>query len=516
MTVNMLGSHHESRPSRTVAEWLWPFLPMGVSAFSLSALVYYHLRQNVFEVRSPLQQFYAGIYRTVGFAPAVMFFGLAILWSTIWLVVGRLDRPASRLLRLVAMAVMLGVFLNLGDGGVSPAVHKGALGAWFAETLVGAFGYWPSLLLVWAITFASLLLATDFFFHESFERLRVPPQPKEAGVEAVVTDHLRGLAGLTPSGPGTAPVVPGPAVPPAVAVDEPPAVATPGAPSAPAEAEPVVRRRSYAERRAEREARSWRRPADEDWVPEAPENQEIDNPETPAPAPGPAGVAGSDGAAEAARDLALPAAEPRPQGEGEDVQREVAAEPEPAPEAWAAAPAPPESAPSLRHQPIVFPDEVVPLPPPAADRFADERELRDEPEAFEPEPPEPEPAEPETEPATEPEEEPEPEPEEATARDRGDVEPIVAIPRPELPARPDIAAPAEPPARQQQLFGSQLDEALVQEAIEVVTGSRRASVTFLQRRLRIDYALASEILAELAARGVVELEGDATHGRVLG
>lgn len=516
MTVNMLGSHHESRPSRTVAEWLWPFLPMGVSAFSLSALVYYHLRQNVFEVRSPLQQFYAGIYRTVGFAPAVMFFGLAILWSTIWLAVGRLDRPASRLLRLVAMAVMLGVFLNLGDGGVSPAVHKGALGAWFAETLVGAFGYWPSLLLVWAITFASLLLATDFFFHESFERLRVPPQPKEAGVEAVVTDHLRGLAGFAPSGPGTAAAVPGPAVPPAAAVDEPPAVATPAAPSEPAE--PVVRRRSYAERRAEREARSWRRPADEDWVPEAPENQEIDNPETPASASAPESVggAGSDGA-EAAPDLALPAADPELQGE--DVPSEPAAEPEPAPEAWAAAPAPSEPAPSLRHQPIVFPDEVVPLPPPAADRFVDERELRDEPEAFESEPAEPEPAtEPQAEAGAEPEAEPEPEPEpeEVTARDRGDVEPIVAIPRPEPPAAPDFAAPAEPPARQQQLFGSQLDEALVQEAIEIVTGSRRASVTFLQRRLRIDYALASEILAELAARGVVELEGDATQGRVLG
>ena len=42
MTVNTLGSY-ESRPSRTVAEWLWPFVPMGVAAFSLSALIYYHL-----------------------------------------------------------------------------------------------------------------------------------------------------------------------------------------------------------------------------------------------------------------------------------------------------------------------------------------------------------------------------------------------------------------------------------------------------------------------------------------
>ena len=49
-----------------------------------------------------------------------------------------------------------------------------------------------------------------------------------------------------------------------------------------------------------------------------------------------------------------------------------------------------------------------------------------------------------------------------------------------------------------------------------MTGSRRASATFLQRKLHIDYALAVDVLAELAARGVVAIEGDATQGRVLG
>ncbi|MGB3970041.1 MAG: hypothetical protein WBO45_25120, partial [Planctomycetota bacterium] len=193
MTLITPVSQAEARPSRTVAEWLWPFLPMGVAAFSLSALLWYHLRQDVFAVRSPLQQFYAGWYRAVGLAPSVLFCLLVLTWSTIWLVAGRLERPLARLLRLVAMAVLLGVFLNLGEGGVS-APHHGALGAWLAETLVVAIGYVPSLVLVFLATFASLLLATDFFFSERFERA-VGPANADAGVEQAVTDHLRQLAG---------------------------------------------------------------------------------------------------------------------------------------------------------------------------------------------------------------------------------------------------------------------------------------------------------------------------------
>jgi hypothetical protein len=170
MTSNTLGNAPPDPSTRSPA-WLWPFAPMAVAVFSLSALVFYHLRHDAFEVRSALQHVYAAIYRTFGFAPSVMFFGLVALWSTIWLVHGRLERPLQRLGRLAAMAVLLGVLLNLGDGGLAPALHKGGLGAWLAGALVAAIGYWPSLVVVWAFTFASLLLATDFFFHANFERM---------------------------------------------------------------------------------------------------------------------------------------------------------------------------------------------------------------------------------------------------------------------------------------------------------------------------------------------------------
>ncbi len=473
MTVNSLASPDFSRPSRTVAEWLWPFIPMGIAALSLSALVYYHLHQQVFEVRSALQQFYAGLYRMVGFAPAVMFFFFVIVWSTIWLVVGKLDRPLSRLGRLVAMAVMLGIFLNLGDGKVSPDLHKGAIGAWFAETLVGAFGYLPSLIVVGAITFASLLLATDYLFHESFERMRIRQRPLlDVGVEDAVTEHLRGLAESAPVvSPTISPTI-SPAVSPAVAPLADEATEAP-ANEAPAHAandqqgvdpdEPSASP-SYLERRRRREERSWRRHDEDEWVPAAPESQEIDNPEISAVlpvveaelsvvvAPDLQGVAAVDSPVEVE-----PSAAPSPVAElagtiGESSVADTNTEPVDG-----------ESSPTAFDPGSVWPDE---LPPP--------------------------------------------------------VERMVTIPRPDpAPAPAPAQEPVtdgwpESPRKQQQLFGAQLEEGLVQEAIDVVTGSRRASVVLLQRKLRIDYARASELLIELAARGVIALEGDATHGRVLG
>jgi DNA segregation ATPase FtsK/SpoIIIE-like protein len=91
----------------------------------------------------------------------------------------------------------------------------------------------------------------------------------------------------------------------------------------------------------------------------------------------------------------------------------------------------------------------------------------------------------------------------------------VPIPRPE-PGRRRDRDDDRAATRQQPLFGSWIDEALLQDATEVVTSARRASATLLQRKLRIDYALAVDVLAALAARGVVELDDDATQGRVVG
>lgn len=120
---------------------------------------------------------------------------------------------------------------------------------------------------------------------------------------------------------------------------------------------------------------------------------------------------------------------------------------------------------------------------------------------------------PESQPEAASDAEPEPAAEAAAAESPAD-EPLVAIPRPDvLVGRPPHV---EPEVRQQDLFATRVDEALVQEAIDVVIGARRASVSFLQRKLRIDYDTASQVLAELASRGVIALEGDATQGRVLG
>ena len=530
MTVNTLGSY-ESRPSRTVAEWLWPFVPMGVAAFSLSALIYYHLWRNVFTVSSPLQQFYAWLYRVVGFAPAVMFFGLTILWSTIWLVSGRIERPASRFLRLLAMMVMLGVFLNLGDGGVSPSSHTGVLGAWFAETLDNALGYWPSLVLVWAITFASLLLATDFFFHESFERLRLPPVPAEAGVEAAVADHLRGIASVLPA-VGVRPGVDAqssPVAPPAVDEAEPRRVVDDGRAEPPV-AEPPPRRRTYAERRAER---SWHRASEEEWVPlPAPESQEIDNPETrDAASATPRTEAAAPNDSESESESAAAAAAPPWSPAIEPVSEDESFRPESGSD---------ELALGDRgvggESDLVGRDRADAVVEARGDELDDERDDERDEELDTDRDADRDtssPAEPWVElsrmpplvwtdeaSAASPVEPVERE-EDAVARASAAAEalaeePLVSIPRPPAPVAHDVPVETEAPIRQQDLFDARVDESLIQEAIDVVIGARRASVSFLQRKLRIDYDTAAQVLAELAARGVIAIEGDATQGRVVG
>lgn len=80
-------------------------------------------------------------------------------------------------------------------------------------------------------------------------------------------------------------------------------------------------------------------------------------------------------------------------------------------------------------------------------------------------------------------------------------EPVVAIPRP----------PEGP--RQQSLFVGTLDEGLVRDALDVLQSNSRATASMLQRRLRIDYEQAKEVLALLAHRGLVELAEDGSQAR---
>lgn len=198
-TDSQFGRQRVPMSARTVAGWLWPFSLGGVALFSISALFYFHFHRTELKPEGLLQQAIAALYSTFGWAPSVVFFLLVFAWSLIWFVTGVLERPASRVARLVVLAVMLGVFLNLGNGGVVAEPHKGAFGAWLAERLVSAVGYVPSLVVVWLTTFASLLLATDWFFSEWFERPRAEAE-EESGVEEAVADQLRAIgAGASPA-----------------------------------------------------------------------------------------------------------------------------------------------------------------------------------------------------------------------------------------------------------------------------------------------------------------------------
>ena len=81
-------------------------------------------------------------------------------------------------------------------------------------------------------------------------------------------------------------------------------------------------------------------------------------------------------------------------------------------------------------------------------------------------------------------------------------EPVVAIPR------------VEESPRQKSLFGNAADEALLREAQEICESAHRPSAVLLQRKLRIDFELARAVLAQLAERGIVELQEDGTQARV--
>ncbi|MBL9077711.1 MAG: hypothetical protein JNL08_09415 [Planctomycetes bacterium] len=525
------------RSSRTAAEWLWPLLPIGVSVFSLSALIYYHVKLEVVEVRSALQVVIAGIYQAVGLAPAVMFFLLTLTWSSIWFVTGKLDRPVLRIGRLLAMTVMLGVFLNLGDGGVAAASHKGELGAWLAGCLVAAFGYLPSLVLVWAVTFASLLLATDFFFSDSFERLRHRPSA-ESGVEPAVTEHLRGLGALSQAAP-TAPMAPpvelGPleelAPLPPLVVEPQVAAAAATAPTAAAEADEADeaayeprRRRSYFERRRDEEAApepmpaaDLDRPSDDDlgvartaeWGPVdvATEVAALSLPATPGfdRADTEEGIAAEELERAIAADRTAELPEPT------FVPLDVDTEPLPA-DRWRDTGAS-AAVPSFGDNPA-----AAAMGAPEADDLDDTDDL-DERDGTQPtELAAAEPAE-----AAEAAEDDDAEDDDADAADApvddevaaedtdepAAPEAVVAIPR------PDPAVRERAPARQQQLFANEVDDDLVQEAMDVLDGQSRATASLLQRRLRIDYDQAVALMAQLGARGLVELEADATQGRVI-
>lgn len=98
-------------------------------------------------------------------------------------------------------------------------------------------------------------------------------------------------------------------------------------------------------------------------------------------------------------------------------------------------------------------------------------------------------------------------------------EPVYEIPR----SDPIVEPPVEPAGEdseeapfQAELFStSARDPAVVRAAADLVVGARRASATFLQRRLRVGYDEAIELLDELREEGVVGGAIGDPHGPLL-
>lgn len=562
MTVNSEGSAAMDAERTSRMHSLLLCVPLCISVYSLSALFWYHVRRDQIEVRSTLQTLYAAIYGTFGFSACVVFFLLLLIWTSIWFFAGHVERPLARLLRLSAVAVMLGVFLNLGRV-PTDLPTQGTLGLYLAQRLEAAIGYPVSWLLVFVSTVGALLLATDFFFSDSFERALGRMRGErdsdrelahEHGVEAAVTEHLKGLAQVAPA---KAPVPSVHAFAKAVAAaadaeteaeaDEAAATAAADRPPrdepAPEESRSTRRRQSYFERR-----RAWaddEGAAPEQWVPAA-ESQEIDNPESVGEAETRAlaealavGASAEDGDEVYEERASAAAAEADVAAEDEvddldDADAEAADEDEVdedevdedddvlEPEAG-----------SVEEEEEADEEEFAAEADDAAaedgdDALAARAEVEDEEiEDADAEDADSENAD------SEHDERPSPV---AVADAPAADERVFAIPRPEQqPAAEVDEVPAEeaaefgrrrrrradadeamkedsaptPPTRQRGLFGPSFDEDLLAEAKQIVLESRRPTAALLRRRLRIGYEEACEVLAELSARGIVEIEPEA-------
>ncbi|MBL8725193.1 MAG: hypothetical protein JNK49_14180 [Planctomycetes bacterium] len=435
-------------------------MPVSLAVFGGSALVYFHLYQDEITPTSAAQVLVAGCYRTFGFAATFLFLLLLFAWGSVWVFTGRIERPLQRLARASLVLLTVGVVMNLGNEAAPAAPHQGDLGAWLAGRLVGAIGYYASVVLVWPAALGSMLLATDYFFFDYLDGLRrtrgaqpeaagaqdaAAPRPSAAaaadrGVEAEAAEHLKSLAMVRDVRPADWGAEPRPGGGASASDGE--ASAVDVQPAEDPVDPPTYRpwRRSYRERRQAAEAAADGQPAEamaESWLPVAPETEEISLPEAEIPD------------AEIPQARHLDAEAPSPASPGAEILPKVA----------------------------TADAGSVTADPAAADPMASAAPNLPSPEVVV-------------------------------------TEPTVSIPRPEPETLP--AAPSRDAARQQHLFAATPDAALVDEAIEVVTTWRRASATFLQRRLRIDYAMACQLLAELAARGIVELEADASQGRVRG
>jgi hypothetical protein len=541
MTAQTVGGDLFDGRQRT-ASALWPLVPVGVAVFALSALVFYHLHQDGQPAETILQSVIVSLYRGLGFMPAFMFFLLVLTWGSIWFLTGKLERPWARLGCLCSFALALAIWMNLRSDSLAASPYTGHIGDWVASRMVGVLGYVFSTLLVGLVAIAAFWLATDGFFYRYIDEAWLQQGHSDAlerehGVEPAASEHLKSLAGSTtarttsvtpveeaaavtaafaelqramepldaaappsrlhapdaalapqrrswrerqqdsPDDAATAPAIEASALPPApeieveaaaearseaeAAVVEPEPVETEPDSSEPVETGSVEsgfeavgdRARELDDDRATQAELPWSG-ASTGGIEHAIEDADEDDNVPPSRRPL-APLAEADDEAAPVDEVAEPLerAEALDLGETEVVIR--AAEPE-------AEPTPPVAEPAAAPEPIVSVDAAPPI---ARGERADDDE-RDS----------------------------------AMPSD----EPLVDIPRP-----PEGR-------RQRRLFQEpSMDQALVRDAIELVTSSRRASAAYLQRKLRIEFSQAMDLLLLLARRGVIEIGEGETQGRVL-
>lgn len=533
---------------------MWPLLPIAVAVFCMSALVYYHVWEGGgTQARSLLQAAVIAIYEILGFMPAFLLCALGLVWSSIWFLGGALAEPKVRIAKVAGCTVALAIWINLRGSGEVAGTHTGAFGNAIATRLVEAIGFVPAALLLAPVTLLLFLLATDFLFYRHFDELWVPRERKAAaatgtaddgGVGHAETEIFKSLAQAEEAERAAHEA----AVAEAAIREtrnswrerrrrwrdaEEPVAAAGAAPLAPAPETPVEMPRAEdevaasvvvaLETAAEVSAEPQLapefvapEPAAADAVAEPIASEVVDVPVAPSD-DGVGAFAQAEGviAEEIGRapdEVRQHAEEPLSEPEGafvdastevveeriseDDVAREllvgeaeetvVPAEAQaafdevvPDSEATAAAAADAALAPAEPRAGSEVADDVPPEPEP-------QPEVVDAP-AFE------------AEPAGDLAEEPE------AAASAEVEEPVVEIPRPE-----------EDAPRQGSLFGLKRgDDPLVAEAIDLIQQSGRASASFLQRKLRVDFGTASQLLLILAERGVIELDADQSQGRLL-
>jgi hypothetical protein len=484
------GPSSAAQAQTSQAQTLMPLVPIALSAFFLSGLVYYHVQFGGRGAASGwLEGPVVGLYHLLGFVAASMLCLLVLAWSSIWFATGRLESPGTRITRLLALSVALAVLVNLDSAATRSQVYDGQLGALLTPGLVSVLGPSLATLLVSLASLGALLLATDFFFYKYFaaihEQQRVPAAMPGAPLrtEAERAELAALHAALAPASP---PV-------PVVVDDEPLARMT--------EREPAPDAERAAADEHDREdpvanvetPRRWRRVRLDDLAEEATEVAAEVAPEI-APQPpalvepanveaDPAGVEGaalgekSDEESDAdADDEEESDEELEVESDSEVVILESVGE-----------------APAIADEPSVVASNVV------VDAVA-------EPSAERTDTPAEAPTEEVTEEVTVELEIGEPEIRETPATDPAAELAAVDEPTIEIP-RPD--------ARQGLLFGGALSQELVDEAASLVRDTHRANATFLQRRLRVDYETAIRLLDALRMAKVVDGALGEANGRVV-